>query len=57
MITMVWMMPGKEPTGFDPANREDRNIKMKSGYTALEVYLNSLVGEMIPIKKITQKKK
>ena len=43
--------------GFDPTNREDRNIKMKSGYTALEVYLNSLVGEVIPIKNIAQKKK
>lgn len=31
--------------GLDPANADDRNKMTKSGYTCLEVYLNSLVGE------------
>ena len=31
--------------GLDPTNAEDRNKKFKDGYTALEVYLNSLMGE------------
>lgn len=31
--------------GLNPKNRDDRNVRMKNGYTALEVYLNSLVGE------------
>ena len=32
--------------GLDPANPDDRNnILSKEGYTALEVYLNSLMGE------------
>lgn len=33
--------------GLDPKNPEDRNLKTELGYTALEVYLNSLVGEGI----------
>jgi len=37
--------------GFDPANPLDRNYILKSGYTALEAYLCSLVGETIPIEK------
>ncbi len=35
--------------GLDPTNPEDRNTVTPSGYTALEVYLNSLVGEDIPL--------
>lgn len=36
--------------GFDPANPDDRNvIASAEGYTALEIYLNSLMGETIPI--------
>ena len=34
--------------GLDPNNPDDRNRLTKCGYTALEVYLNSLVGENIP---------
>lgn len=37
--------------GFDPTNREDRNTILKGGYTALEAYLCSLVGEEIAIEK------
>jgi pectate lyase len=33
--------------GLDPNNANDRNTLSSSGYTALEVYLNSLVGENI----------
>jgi pectate lyase len=33
---------------LDPLNPEDRNLKLSSGYTVLEAYLNSLVGEDIP---------
>lgn len=33
--------------GFDPTNRDDRNTVIKGGYTALEAYLCSLVGEYI----------
>jgi len=33
--------------GLDPTNPEDRNLLTPSGYTALEVYLNSLLGEQI----------
>jgi pectate lyase len=36
--------------GFDPANPEDRNLVTKSGYTVLEAYLNSLVGEEIDLE-------
>lgn len=35
--------------GFDPTNPEDRNTQLKGGYTALEAYLCSLVGEVIEI--------
>jgi len=36
--------------GFDPTNADDRNVvASKEGYTALEIYLNSLMGEIIPI--------
>lgn len=35
--------------GLDPKNPEDRNLVTKLGYTMLEVYLNSLVGENIPM--------
>jgi hypothetical protein len=32
--------------GLDPSNPDDRNkVISKEGYTALEVYLNSLMGE------------
>lgn len=31
--------------GLDPSNPEDRNTLTVSGYTALEIYLNGLVGE------------
>ena len=34
--------------GLDPNNPDDRNIKTPEGYTALEVYLASLMGENIP---------
>lgn len=33
--------------GLNPANAEDRNWLTAEGYTALEVYLNSLMGEII----------
>ena len=33
--------------GLNPANAEDRNWLTAEGYTALEVYLNSLMGEVI----------
>jgi len=33
--------------GLDPTNPADRNLLTKDGYTALEVYINSLVGENI----------
>jgi len=33
--------------GLDPNNAEDRNLKTPEGYTALEVYLASLMGENI----------
>lgn len=44
--------------GLDPANSEDRNTLSSSGYTALEVYLSSIVGEIIPFgpNDITKKK-
>ena len=38
--------------GLDPSNADDRNfIVSKDGYTALEVYLCSLMGEQIKFKK------
>ncbi|HPR32777.1 MAG TPA: pectinesterase family protein, partial [Prolixibacteraceae bacterium] len=36
--------------GFDPTNPDDRNIYVQSGHTVLEVYLNSLCGETIPLE-------
>ena len=33
--------------GLNPNNSEDRNLVTPEGYTALEVYLNSLMGEYI----------
>ena len=33
--------------GLDPNNPEDRNLRTPEGYTALEVYLASLMGESI----------
>ncbi len=36
--------------GLNPKNADDRNLKTSEGYTALEVYLNSLIGENIPHK-------
>ncbi len=33
--------------GLDPTNPNDRNLLTTDGYTALEVYMNSLVGEQI----------
>jgi hypothetical protein len=36
--------------GFDPTNAEDRNVvASREGYTALEIFLNSLMGEPIQI--------
>lgn len=35
--------------GLNPNDPEDRNKVTQSGYTALEVYLNGLVGEYIPL--------
>lgn len=40
----------EQQNGFDPTNPDDRNYTYKSGYTALERYLNSLVGEDTPLK-------
>lgn len=37
----------EKKNGLDPNDPEDRNKLTKIGYTALEVYLNSLVGENI----------
>jgi hypothetical protein len=45
--------------GLNPADATDRNLLVESGYTVLEVYLNSLVGETIPLNivtKVTEKK-
>ena len=39
--------------GFDPSNPEDRNtVASREGYTALEIYLCSLMGEKIRITRI-----
>ena len=35
---------------LDPNDSGDRNLYVVSGYTVLEVYLNSLVGEEIPLE-------
>lgn len=40
--------------GLDPTNPDDRNQYTSSGYTALEVYLNSLVGEHIELVGLEQ---
>lgn len=40
----IWEME----QGLDPLNPDDRNLYLSSGYTALEAYINSLVGEEIP---------
>jgi len=39
----VW----ESANGLNPADATDRNLTTPAGYTALEVYLNSLMGEMI----------
>lgn len=39
----------EEANGFDPTNAEDRNTIVGDGYTALEAYLCSLVGETISL--------
>ncbi len=36
--------------GLDPTNAADRNLVLKSGYTALEAYLNGLCGEEIAVE-------
>lgn len=37
--------------GFNPADASDRNTVLKDGYTALDAYLCSLVGETISLEK------
>ncbi len=37
--------------GFDPTNAADRNTVLKDGYTALDAYLCSLVGEEVSLEK------
>jgi pectate lyase len=39
--------------GLNPSDPADRNLLTSSGYTVLEVYLNSLVGETIPLTIIS----
>ena len=39
--------------GLNPADESDRNLYVKTGYTVLEVYLNSLAGETIPLNIAT----
>ena len=36
--------------GLNPANAADRNLILKSGYTALEAYINGLCGEEIAVE-------
>ncbi len=43
--------------GLNPNNPDDRNKLVNSGYTCLEVYLNSLVGENIELDTIFSKRK
>ncbi|MFA9390212.1 MAG: pectinesterase family protein [Prolixibacteraceae bacterium] len=43
--------------GLDPNDAEDRNKIVKSGYTCLEVYLNSLMGESIELDFTISEKK
>jgi len=38
---------------LDPNFPDDRNLRMESGYTTLEVYLNELAGETIEFKRAT----
>lgn len=40
----------EKSNGLNPNDASDRNKKTLSGYTCLEVYLNSLVGEKIELK-------
>jgi pectate lyase len=42
--------------GLNPADASDRNLYVETGYTVLEVYLNSLAGETIPMNIITKAK-
>jgi pectate lyase len=39
--------------GLNPNDADDRNLLMKSGYTALDVYLNELVDEIIAFAPAT----
>lgn len=41
----------EKANGFDPTDRDDRNTILEGGYTALEAYLCSLVGENIAIER------
>lgn len=45
-------MPDKweKKHGLNPDNADDRNLTNPDGYTALEVYLNSLMGEKLSCK-------
>lgn len=43
--------------GLDPQNPDDGTKLVKSGYTCLEVYLNSLVGETIALDTVISEKK
>ncbi len=38
----------EQANGLDPTNPNDRNLTTTDGYTALEVYLDGLMGEQIP---------
>lgn len=42
--------------GLNPADSADRNLLTASGYTVLEVYLNSLVNETIPLTIVSSVK-
>jgi pectate lyase len=39
--------------GLNPADASDRNLYVEAGYTVLEVYLNSLAGETIPMNIVS----
>jgi hypothetical protein len=41
---------------LNPNDPSDGNLYVESGYTVLEVYLNSLVGETIPLNIVTSEK-
>lgn len=43
--------------GLNPSDPSDGNKLVKSGYSCLEVYLNSLVGEIIPLDTVLADKK